>query len=507
MAFNQIKGGAILSYVSMILGNIIVLLYTPFMLRSLGSSEYGIYSICNTVGSSIAMLDAGFGIAAVKYIVRDKFNKEKLPYTLGTLMLVNFCLGVVAFVLAGSFSAVSDTFYGESMTLQELHSLKIILWLTSLYLTIIFMVSVFPAVVVAYERFIFIKVVDICKSFLLPLIIVPFLLCGYKAIAMSLITLLVFTGVNIVKIIYAFTHLKIKVSFKRIDTDLLKQALPFAGLIVLKLILERVYWSGGQLVLGAVSGTLAVAIFALALQISGYYNFVAQAVNNMFLPRCTELYEKNDIKGLSDLFLKVSRIQTMILGVILCVFCVFGSLFVQLWAGEEYLEAYYCCLIIMIPYTIPLAQGIGNSILQASNKLGFQTIVFVLISIFAFFASWFLGKEYGAIGCSIAISMCIIVGEIVCMNIYYKKMGIDINSFWRNIVSISIPLVLCTVIFFSIQYVIKGFGWMYFLLMSSSMSLILVMGLYCCSMNLSEKNLLNISLNKVSKLLHNKKTR
>lgn len=499
MSLNQIKGGAILSYVSMILGNIIVLLYTPFMLRSLGSSEYGIYSICNTVGSSIAMLDAGFGIAAVKYIVRDKSNKERLPYTLGTLMLVNFCLGVVAFVLAGSFSAVSDTFYGESMTLQELHSLKIILWLTSIYLTITFMVSVFPAVVVAYERFIFIKVVDICKSFLLPLIIVPFLLCGYKAIAMSLITLLVFTGVNIVKIIYAFTHLKIKISFKRIDTDLLKQALPFAGLIVLKLILERVYWSGGQLVLGAVSGTLAVAIFALALQISGYYNFVAQAVNNMFLPRCTELYEKNDIKGLSDLFLKVSRIQTMILGVILCVFCVFGSLFVQLWAGEEYLEAYYCCLIIMIPYTIPLAQGIGNSILQASNKLGFQTIVFVLISIYVIFASWFLGKEYGAIGCSIAISMCIIIGEIVCMNIYYKKMGIDINRFWKYFLSLLLPLTIISVLFYMINSFFNIHSWLYFLAIASLMSAILVIGLYVFSMNNYEKGQLNVVVKRLQK--------
>ena len=33
---NQLKAGAILTYVSLVVGNVIALLYTPFMLRTLG---------------------------------------------------------------------------------------------------------------------------------------------------------------------------------------------------------------------------------------------------------------------------------------------------------------------------------------------------------------------------------------------------------------------------------------------------------------------------------------
>lgn len=502
MALNQIKGGAILSYISIVIGNIIVLIYTPFMLHALGSSEFGIYSICNTVGSSIAMLDAGFGVAAVKYIVRDKADVKKLPYTIGTLLIMNFFLGLVAFFLTSAIASNSNLFFSQSMNAHELESISVILWLTCIYLTLSFMTSVFPAVVVAYEKFIFIKVVDIIKSLLLPVLIVPFLLYGYKAIAMSLITLLVFISMNVAKIIYAFTKLKIRVSFKKIDKKLIKQALPFAGLVVFKLLLDRIYWNGGQLVLGAVSGTISVAIFALALQLSGYYNYIAQAINNMFLPRCSELSKRRDIVGLSNLFVRVSRIQTIILGIFICVFCVFGNLFIELWAGDEYIDAFYCCLLIMIPYTIPLTQGVGNSILQAENKLGFQTIVYSVIATCALIMSFLLGKSFGAIGSSLSISIFILIGEICAMNYYYYKIGIDIRKFWANFVRILFPMIVISLVFMVISYFTFVASWLYFAINVSLMTIILFMVTYRYSMISEERFIFNSALNKVKNLIH-----
>ena len=40
---NQIRAGAVLSYVSMALSTIISLVYTPIMLERLGDSEFGVY--------------------------------------------------------------------------------------------------------------------------------------------------------------------------------------------------------------------------------------------------------------------------------------------------------------------------------------------------------------------------------------------------------------------------------------------------------------------------------
>lgn len=76
MAINQLKAGAFLSYVSIGLNNIVGLLYTPFMLRMMGQSEYGLYSLVASVVAYLTVLDLGFGNAIVR-IQQNFVQKEK----------------------------------------------------------------------------------------------------------------------------------------------------------------------------------------------------------------------------------------------------------------------------------------------------------------------------------------------------------------------------------------------------------------------------------------------
>ena len=56
---NQLKGGAILSYMTIILNNVIALTYMPYMLRMLGQAEYGLYSLAASVVAYLTVLDLG----------------------------------------------------------------------------------------------------------------------------------------------------------------------------------------------------------------------------------------------------------------------------------------------------------------------------------------------------------------------------------------------------------------------------------------------------------------
>lgn len=64
---NQLKAGAIISYLQMAIRILIGLVYTPVMIRLLGQSEYGLY---NTVASTISMLSVlrlGFNNSYIRY--------------------------------------------------------------------------------------------------------------------------------------------------------------------------------------------------------------------------------------------------------------------------------------------------------------------------------------------------------------------------------------------------------------------------------------------------------
>ena len=74
MAINQLKAGAALSYVIIGLNSVVGLVYTPFMLRRLGLSEYGLYALAASVIAYLTVLDLGFGNAVVRYTA--KFRAE-----------------------------------------------------------------------------------------------------------------------------------------------------------------------------------------------------------------------------------------------------------------------------------------------------------------------------------------------------------------------------------------------------------------------------------------------
>jgi len=67
---NQVKAGAVLNYISIILNMVVGLVYTPYMLRMLGQSEYGLYSLAASVIAYLTVLDLGFGNAIIRYTAK-----------------------------------------------------------------------------------------------------------------------------------------------------------------------------------------------------------------------------------------------------------------------------------------------------------------------------------------------------------------------------------------------------------------------------------------------------
>ena len=74
---NQLKAGAILSYLSLGVGNVISILYTPIMLRLLGQSEYGLYNLSNSIIGYLGVLDFGIGNAVIRYTAKYKALEDK----------------------------------------------------------------------------------------------------------------------------------------------------------------------------------------------------------------------------------------------------------------------------------------------------------------------------------------------------------------------------------------------------------------------------------------------
>jgi O-antigen/teichoic acid export membrane protein len=453
MKINQLKAGTALSYVSIGLNSLIGLIYTPFMLRMMGQSEYGLYSLAASIIAYLTILDLGFGNALIRYTAKFRVeNKQQEQSEMFGMFLMLYSVISIFTLLIGSvlYFNIGELF-NETMNAEELYKVRIILILMLFNLAFTFPMSIWRSIITAYEQFVFQKVIGIIRIILNPLVMVLLLTIGYKAIAMVIVTTLFNVTTLIIDWWYCKKKLNIKVCFGKIKWHFLEEVSFYSFWIFLNAIMDRIYCSSGQFILGMYIGTTAIAVYAVAIQLQSMYMSFSTAISSVFLPKVTAMVmtEKNE-KKISDLFIRIGRIQYIVMSFILVGFILFGRQFVILWVGSAYEEAYYIALLFFVPLLPPLIQNLGITILQARNQMKFRSILYFVISLVSIGLSIPLAQKYGGIGCAVATAIALSIGQGVVMNFYYKKIILlNIIQFWKEIIKMSvIPVLLGSVAYF-----------------------------------------------------------
>lgn len=84
---NELRAGVYLSYINLLLGSIIPMFYTPVMLKLLGKSEYGLYSLANSAVSYLSLLSFGFGSTILRYLASpDDMNESDFCVETGKII-------------------------------------------------------------------------------------------------------------------------------------------------------------------------------------------------------------------------------------------------------------------------------------------------------------------------------------------------------------------------------------------------------------------------------------
>lgn len=502
---SQRKSGAILSYVSIIVSTLIQLLYTPFLIRMLGQSEYGLYSLISSIIGYLTVLDLGFGNAIIvytsKYRVQKKYEEEAKLY--GMFMMIFCIIGVIVVLLGLILFFNVNNIFSSTMTNTELVEAKIMMLILTFNLAITFPFSIYSSIISAYEKFTFQKIMSILSTLLKPLFMIPLLFLGYKSIAMTVVITLVNMIVLISNYFYCKNKLNIKIKFSGFDKVLFYEISRYSFFIFLGVIVDKINWSVDQFVLGIVSGTVAVSLYSVASQINTLFVNLSTALSNILLPKISKMVARQvNNKELTNEFIKVGRIQYFLVFLMASGLVLLGKEFIITWAGKEFEISYYIAIILILPLCVPLVQNLGISIMQAKNMHKFRSILYVIIAIVNIAISIPLAKKYGGLGSAIGTSLSLIFGNIIIINIYYdKKVGINILKFWKEIIKMTISFIIPIIIILCIMRFVKLSGYINLVVFGGIYTIIYCIVCYTLVMNKYEKDIVN----KILLKLHLKK--
>ena len=434
----QLKAGVLLSYLSQILQILITIFYTPVMLRLMDQGDYGLYQIVFSVVGFLSLMTFGFSGSYVRFfaVSEAKDNPDQEIARLnGTFILIFGTLGIIVLLLGLWMAVNTDVVLGGKMSETELDRAHILMYLMVLNCALNSPEIVFKNFMIANERFITLQTLNAISIILNPCLTFPLLLWGKGSIGMC-VALLIITIVKLmVSAYYCIQKLKMKFCFHNLEFSAVKDIGTFSFYIFLESIISMINVSVDRFLLGKFVGSVATAVYAVGGQINTLYMYLSQTISSVFVPRINRLVEQgNKDKELSDLFIKVGKIQFLILYMVLLGFCLFGQRFMQLWVGESYDMSFFVAIILIVPNTINLIQNIGYEIQRAKGLQKYRSLMWLGIAILNVIITILLIKHYAECGAAMGTAIAWIVGSGFVMNWFYARyVHLDVKRFWKEI--------------------------------------------------------------------------
>lgn len=434
---NQRKLGVAISYLTLAFNIVIGLVYTPFMISKLGDGLYGIYSLANSLISFVTLLDLGFGQTLVRYISQAKVtgNREEERRLNGFFLKLYLCISAVALIIGMIVVYVYPEVAAKTFSSEETYLFRIVFSILLVNVVISFPMSVFSATLNAYEQFFALKLANFIMSVLKYASMFLLLVFGYKLIAITVISFACSLGMQCFYVFYSVKKIGIRFSFARIDTNLTSEILHFSFFIFLNLIIDFLYSNTDKLILGAVSGTVAVSVYSIGIYFTSYFTELSGAMSGVFMPKIMALYKEGNRTEISNLFNRVGRLQMALLFLVLGGYICLGKEFIYLWVGTTYKDSYIIGLLIMLPSIVPLTQNVGLTIIRAMNIHKYRSYMYIAIAVLNVVISIPLAIRYGGIGSAIGTCIATVLGQILFMNLFYSKRAyIDIKEYWKSFV-------------------------------------------------------------------------
>lgn len=485
----QIKLGAIFSYLAIALNILAGLLYTPWMVQQIGQSQYGLYTLANSL-IALFMVDFGLSSAVSRYLskYRAENNEEKIQSFLGAVYKLYLIIDAIIFAVLIVVFFCIDSIYVK-LSPAEIEQFKVVYIISALFAVLNFPFVTLNGILNSYEKFVQQKLADIIyRVLVIPLTVIALVLGGglYELVALHAVAGLVTT---LIKFICVKRYTSARVSLKGIDNRIYKEIFSFSVWVTVSSLAQRLVFNITPSILGIVSSAAAIAVFGIITTIEGYTYTISGAINGMFLPKISQIYAKtNSTKDLTPLLLKVGKFQFALNGLIVVGFVTVGKLFIELWMGNEYIDAYYGIILVIIPGMFANALQIANTSFVALNKVRLQAQINVIMGIINVVLSFVLSYYLGVIGASLSIFVAYSFRAAAIAVVSYRELGIDIPTFVKQCyLRMSLPVVMSVVIGLLLNMISIGGGWIEFLIKGLAISVCYIVIMYFVGFNSKER--------------------
>lgn len=438
----QIKLGAILSYVTLIITTVTGLVYTPWMVAKIGRANYGLYTLAISL-INIFLLDFGLGSAVSRFLskYRAEGDEEGANNIMGIIYKLYMILDVILIAVMVVIYFFLSSIYVK-LTPEEMAQFRILYVMVACSYAVSFPFSPLNGILNAYEKFAQLKMCGlVTKVATVALAVVALNFSSSVTVVVAVNLLVEFAGL-IAKLIIVKREIPLKSNFRASGKTLYKTLFSFTVWTMIISIMHRFTHSLSPSVLAITSSSIEIALYAPAAILDGYFYTLATAVNGLFLPRVSRYIAEKREDSILKLMIQLGRYQIGVLGLVFIGFICVGKEFMVAWMGPDYTKTYYCTLIILIPTLISSTQQIASTVTIAKKRIKPEAIFRIFSGVLGLGISYVASLSLGAIGICIGAGSAALLDCVFLNYVYKKQVGINMFEFYKKCYLPALPCYL-----------------------------------------------------------------
>ena len=480
-----------------------VSLYTSrIVLRELGVSDYGIYSLVGGFIALFGFLNMAMSTATQRYLTFDLgSDEERLQKTFSATLTIHIGIALVVLLLA---ETIGLWYVNYKMVFPVERTLAVnVVYQFSIATSLLTIVQVpYNALIIARERMSIYAYVSIVEVFLkLGIVFLLVFFDSDKLIMYAILTFILALGIRLFYQFYCRNHYKESHYKFHWDKDYYKELISYSSWNLFGQSANLLSTQGTSVLFNLFYGATINATISIANQVNAaVYGFVSN-FQLAFNPQITKTYAKAQFIEHKKLILTSSKVSLIIMTILASPVLLFTTKLLNIWLGNNLPEYVVQFVQIVLLYSLidALAGPFWTSAYAIGKvkkyNLGISFINILTIPIIYILLS--LGiNPYMAFLTKLIVSIAVQLYRYYHVNSYIRFNFIEFFPYiWRVVLLFSFNIMVCVL---SYKYV--DCSWSTFFIGLCLLELILIVFVIVIILNAEEKGLIkNIIKNKLNK--------
>ena len=386
---------------------------TPFILRELGETKFGIWTIATGLTGYYGLLDTGFRAGLTQFLARylALSDFDSLNRTASTGFFVLSGLGVFLLLptslLVGYFAP--NVFHFATDNQREAQ------WAISIMgisVAVQFVFFLFSAVLTATQRFDISNGIAIVSRLATAAATVFALLKGTGLVGLSVVTVVGTIVDYTLRWRSAYLVLpELKLKWGWVNRKSFREFAGFGVWNVLIVASRQIINYTDTLLIGFFLPMSAVTRYGLAASVGNYFGTVMSPVSSLFFPEMSRLDACHDAKATRGLILGGARFLAMAAmfgGLIIWFLC---DNFFELWIGSEFTvpggqaTVQDICRLLVLAHLVTFGNGMLRQFLMGSQRVRLMALVMAFEAVLNLVLSVALIRGFGLYGVAAATAI------------------------------------------------------------------------------------------------------